>query len=92
MQLDEKTRFKLDMAITEYDRRESTKAHYNPNGLGLMFKRLQEYVIPEMAAGSTLAQALYDNFNDRLLTALEKACGLPVTYGGGKQSKGRPTY
>jgi hypothetical protein len=29
-------------------------------------------------------RALYDNFNDRLLTAIETAADLPVTYGGGR--------
>jgi hypothetical protein len=33
---------------------------------------------------------LYDNFNDRLLTALEKAAGVPITYGGGGKDRGRP--
>ena len=43
-----------------------------------------------MQAGATLAQALYDHFNDRLLTKLEKAAGLTVTFGGGSDDLGRP--
>jgi hypothetical protein len=46
--------------------------------------------LAEMTAGKSLARALYDNFNDRLLTALETAAGVPVTYGGGARDKGRP--
>jgi len=41
-------------------------------------------------SGTSLARALYDEFNDRILTALEKAAGVPVTFGGGRDDKGRP--
>ena len=77
-------RRKLESAIAQWDRRQR-----NPNAGAIALLRLDE-ALQEVAAGKSVARALYDNFNDRLLTCLEKAAGLPVTYGGGAHDKGRP--
>lgn len=78
---------KLEHAITQWAARSKTNSVY---ALGIALQRLDE-ALTEHARGKSLARALYDNFNDRLLTALEKAAGLPVTYGGGRDDKGRPS-
>lgn len=77
-------RTKLEAAISRWDRRQR-----NPHAGALALLRLDEALL-EVDAGKSLARALYDNFNDRLLTALETAAGLPVTYGGGAADTGRP--
>ena len=77
-------RNKLESALARWDRRQR-----NPHAGALALLRLDE-ALAEIAAGKSLARALYDNFNDRLLTALETAAGLPVTYHGGASDKGRP--
>jgi hypothetical protein len=77
-------RIKLESAIARWDRRQR-----NPHAGAIALLRLDE-ALAETAAGKSLARALYDNFNDRLLTALETAAGLPVTCGGGASDKGRP--
>lgn len=75
----------LESAIARWDRRNK---NHHAGAIALL--RLDE-ALAEHAAGKSLARALYDNFNDRLLTALETAAGLPVTYGGGSEDKGRPS-
>ena len=77
-------RMKLESAIARWDRPQR-----NPHAGALALLRLDE-ALAEIAAGKSLARALYDNFNDRLLTALETAAGLPVTCGDGASDKGRP--
>lgn len=74
----------LESAIAQWDRKQR-----NPHAGAIALQRLDR-ALDEVAAGKSLARALYDNFNDRLLTALEQAAGLPVTYGGGAADKGRP--
>ena len=89
-------RVALSHALTRFDRLEEAKAIENPKrnshnvyALGIYLRRLDD-VMEEIEAGSSLARALYDNFNDRLLTFMEKTAGLPITYGGGRADKGRP--
>lgn len=76
---------KLSTAIAHWDRKQR-----NPNAGGIALMRLDD-MLREVEEGKPVAQALYDNFNDRLLTTLENALGLPVTYGGGAHDKGRPS-
>ena len=90
-------RDKLAHEVTRFDSAEEAKAAKNPRryyhnvyALGLYLGRVDS-VIADVAGGTSLARALYDNFQDRLLTRLEKACGLPVTYEGGSHDTGRPT-
>jgi hypothetical protein len=75
---------KLESAIAQWDRRQR-----NPHAGAIALQRLDQ-ALTEVRDGKSLARALYDNFNDRLLTALEKAAGLPVTFGGGAHDRGRP--
>ena len=74
----------LESAIAQWDKRQK---NHHAGAIALL--RLDE-ALAEVAAGKSLARALYDNFNDRLLTALEHAAGLPITYGGGAADTGRP--
>ena len=77
-------KLRLESAIAQWDRRQR-----NHHAGAIALQRLDE-ALAEVDTGKSVARALYDNFNDRLLTALEKAAGVPVTYGGGAQDKGRP--
>lgn len=77
-------RNKLIHAITVWDKRQR-----NPYAGAIALGRL-ELALAEIEAGKSVARALYDNFNDRLLTRLEKAAGVSVTYGGGGADLGRP--
>lgn len=83
------TRLKLETALIKYDRRQSRSKSYNRYALGIYLKVFQE-VIEKVDSGFSLARALYDSYNGRLLTTLEKSVGLPPTYGGGAKSTGRP--
>jgi hypothetical protein len=87
--MDPHVKLKLTTALIKYDQRQRRGKYHNPHALGIYLKGLAE-VEREVDAGASVARAIYDNFNDRLLTALEKAVGVPVTYGGGSQDKGRP--
>ena len=77
-------RNKLVHEIAKWDRRNS-----NPYA-GAIALRALDRAFGEIETGASVARALYDNFNDRLLTHLEKAAGVAVTYGGGGHDKGRP--
>jgi hypothetical protein len=87
--MDAHMRLKLVSTLTEYDRKESTKKYHNRFALGIYLQSLHS-AEDDIKEGSSLARALYDHFNGRLLTALEKAAGVPVTYGGGGHDRGRP--
>jgi hypothetical protein len=80
-------RDKLTMIATDYDRKYNGDNIY---ALGIILKRIDEYVMPAIEGGTSPARALYDNFNDRLLGAFEKALKLPRTFGGGGKDRGRP--
>jgi len=77
-------RDKLVHAICVWDRKQR-----NPYAGAIALRALDAAMV-DHTAGVSLARALYDHFNDHLLTALEKAAGLPVTYGGGGHDRGRP--
>ena len=47
-------------------------------------------LVIESKAAKDQKRALYDNFNDLLLTYPEKASGCEVTFGGGAADTGRP--
>jgi hypothetical protein len=89
--IDASTYLKLQTALIKYDARQRRGKRYNPYAIAHYMKALAS-VREACDSGSTLAQALYDNFNDRLLTCVERASGLPVTFGGGSHDVGRPTY
>jgi hypothetical protein len=87
--IDPHTHLKLVSALTEFDRKESRKKYHNPYALSHYLTALRESE-SEVEAGGSLARALYDHFNGRLLTAMERSVGLIPTYGGGAKSTGRP--
>jgi hypothetical protein len=89
------TKTKLVSAAIKHDNRLSANEARNPRArvniyrLGHFLKAIDN-IEEQVDSGKSLARALYDNANDRFLTNLEKAVGLPVTFGGGGQDKGRP--
>jgi hypothetical protein len=93
--MDELTRHKLVTAAIKFDERQeaaakrSKRGYHNRYALG-HYLRAIEGMAEDVAKGKSLARSLYDHANDRFLTALEKAVGVPVTYGGGSQDRGRP--
>jgi hypothetical protein len=62
---------KLTSALTEYDRKQSTKRGYNHYALAIYFGALAE-AQEEIDKGVEPSKALANNFNDRLLAALLK--------------------
>jgi hypothetical protein len=81
--------------VTRYDAAEEARELKRRHGrvniyrLGLLLQMVDR-ICDDVAAGASLARALYDNANDRLLTSFEKRCGLPVSFGGGAHDTGRP--
>jgi hypothetical protein len=69
---------KLETACLRYDQREERKRGYNRYALAQYLFRVDD-VCSAVAAGASVSAALRRNFNDRLLTWLEKAAGVPVT-------------
>lgn len=67
---------KLVHAATEYDRKQSTKRHYNPYAIGHYFNAISK-VHEDMDAGKTIRQAILLNFNGRLCDHMLKAVGEP---------------
>jgi hypothetical protein len=63
----------LRHAATRYDRAQAGKKGYNPHALGLYFGRIEGEVMPALAAGVSLEDALTDAFNDRLRDHMLKA-------------------
>ena len=59
--------YKLEHAIAVWDRRQR-----NPHAGAIALLRLDD-MLAEVDAGKPIEQAVADNFNDRLLTALQKA-------------------
>lgn len=85
---------KLAHLVTAFDRKQEAVAAkrgrpHNIYALAIMLRAVDR-AVADVGAGASVARALYDNFNDRLLTHLEKGCGVAVTFGGGAQDKGRP--
>lgn len=61
-------------ALTDYDRKQSTKKYYNPNALGIYMGAFGE-VKAEIEKGTDPLKAIHNNFCDRLEAALVKALG-----------------
>lgn len=89
MKIDPHTMLKLHSAIVAFDKRQERTKSYNIYAMG-HYCGAMEKVKESVASGSSLARALYDNFNGRLLTTLEKSVGLEPTFGGGGHDRGRP--
>jgi hypothetical protein len=87
--MDPHVRLKLETALIAHDRRQAKGKHHNPHALAIYLRALQE-ATEATSHGHSLARALHDHFNGRLLSALERAAGLELTYGGGGHDRGRP--
>lgn len=61
-------------AVTEFDRKSSTKRGYNPYALGIYMQRVDE-VCADIERGASPRKALCAGFNDRLLDHCLKAIG-----------------
>lgn len=71
-------RFKLSMALTTYDRKQSTKKYHNIYALGLYLQALER--CEKLAdQGHELRLCLLNCFNGRLLDILLKTAGLPLS-------------
>ena len=80
----------LESAVTRHDVAQEAKKGHNIYALGQYLARVDDICGAVDSGTSSLARALYDNFNDLLLTYLEKASGCEVTFGGGAADTGRP--
>lgn len=76
--IDPVKRAKILNAIVEYDKKESTKKHYNPHALALCCGSLQNGDI-YVKEGKTLRQAMVKCFNGRLLDKVLKAIDEPIS-------------
>ncbi len=70
-------RDKLVHAVTEWDRKQSTKRHYNPYGLGIMLERVDE-VAYAIESGRDARIEIIAGFNDRLLDHVLRSVGFPI--------------
>lgn len=75
--MDPRTRHQLSHAVTEYDRRQSTRKGYNPYALSLYLGAVQE-IEADVDAGTDLRASIVAHTTGRLATALLKAVGLPA--------------
>lgn len=71
---------KLVHAVTAYDRRQSTKKHYNHNALPQYFARIDE-IIADVEAGADPRKAIIAGFLDRLQDSCLRACDLAIGTG-----------
>jgi hypothetical protein len=73
------THDKLIHAVTQYDRKQSKKAGYNRNALGIYFARVDD-ICADIGAGASVADAIAAGFDGRLaahcLRSLE--CDIPT--------------
>jgi hypothetical protein len=63
---------KLVNALTDYDRKQSTRRSYNPHALALYFEALDD-AMAAVERGCNIRKALADSFNDRVLDACLRA-------------------
>lgn len=73
--MDEKIRFKIVHALTEHDRKQSTKKGYNPYALGIYLDAVH-HIDDCVKRGISLEDAICDAFCGRLLTLVLKAAGI----------------
>jgi hypothetical protein len=71
------THDKLLHAVTEYDRRQSTRKGYNRWALPQYLGAINESIMPDIENGASLRQALVSHLNGRLLDVCLKAVGEP---------------
>jgi hypothetical protein len=70
----EEIKARMVMALTAYDRRQSTKRSYNRYALPQYFARLDE-IMADHAAGAPLRQAICAGFHASIANACLKAIG-----------------
>lgn len=77
---------KMIHAVTEYDRKESTKRGYNPYALPQYMQRVQE-ISADIGKGADPREAITTGFTGRLVNHVLKAAGLAAERrgGGGKE-------
>lgn len=63
---------RLTHLVTQYDQKQAGKRFYNPNALALYLGSIQDNVVPALASGQPLADALEAGFNDRVLSFLQR--------------------
>lgn len=79
--ISEQIRDSLIAAVTEHDRRQSTRRDYNPYALGQYFAAVDAAVADWQSGKRSLGQSLATAFNDRLLAVCERATrGSLATY------------
>lgn len=66
------TKDKLIAALTEYDRKQSTRRGHNPHALALYFEALDE-ALTQVEKGRSIQTALQGVFNDRVLDVCLRA-------------------
>lgn len=71
----ERMRFTLSHAVTQYDRKQSTRKGYNPYALP-QYLMAVDRVHNAVNCGSTRRDALVENFNGRLLDVCLKALNM----------------
>jgi hypothetical protein len=64
----------LEIALTEYDRRQQKGARYNPNALGIYFQ-MAEQVAEDVVRGATPRDAIAAGFHGPLVNFLLKRLG-----------------
>jgi hypothetical protein len=64
--------FKMTLAVTEYDKKQSKRANYNPYALPQYFSAI-ENVDKDVAAGMALKDAIQANFIGRLCDVVLKS-------------------
>lgn len=65
-------------AVTEYDRKQSTRRGYNPHALGQYFQRI-DLICADIGSGANVRAAIVAGFTGRLADACLRAVGEPVT-------------
>lgn len=68
----EQLKQRLVNALTDYDRRQSTKRHYNHHALALYFQAVDD-VMEAVEQGVDIRTALAGSFNDHVLDTCLKA-------------------
>ena len=68
-------RVKIFNALTEYDRKQSTKRGYNPYALGHYAKALKSVATDMEHGAPSLRVAVLVNFSDRLLDCVLRSVG-----------------
>lgn len=70
-------RDKLIAAVTEYDRKQSTKKQYNRYALAQYLARVDE-VMDDIANGASVRDAVFAGFVGQLGDACMRSLGLPI--------------